>query len=69
MATHQDYNSITVGELRRHLELFDDDCDLMFGTDGRLTFYRVKSRGEKLVQIEFAEFVPQLKDDEQPEVE
>ncbi len=43
---------ITLGELRRHLELFPDDCEVMFGT-GNLEFYRTKSRGEKLVQIEF----------------
>jgi hypothetical protein len=50
--------TFTVGDLRRHLEVFADDWELQFGpsfTDGALTFYRTKARGEKLVQIEFNE--------------
>ena len=42
--------SITVGELKELLEGFTDDTELYFsGFD----FYRVKRRGEKVVQIEF----------------
>lgn len=48
------YFSITVGELRKHLELFSDDYELFFGS-GNLEFYRTKSRGDKLVQIEFSQ--------------
>ena len=46
------HHSITVGELRRHLEVFPDDYELFFG-DGDLAFYRTKMRGDNLVQIEF----------------
>ena len=42
----------TVGELREHLRLFSDDCELIFG-NGNLEFYRTKSRGPNLCQIEF----------------
>jgi hypothetical protein len=48
-------NTITVGELRRHLNVFPDDWELFFG-DGNLQFYRTKARGDKLVQIEFNQF-------------
>ncbi len=44
--------TITVGDLRRHLENFPDDFDLFFGS-GNLVFYRTKLRGDRLVQIEF----------------
>lgn len=41
---------ITVGQMKRELELFDDDMELGFcGLD----FYRLKKRGEDLVQVEF----------------
>jgi hypothetical protein len=45
---------ITVGDLRRQLEGYPDDAELFFGG---LRFYRLKSRGEKLVQLEFQEQV------------
>lgn len=41
---------ITVGDLLRMLDGFPRDAVLYFGG---LDFYRVKQRGEKLVQIEF----------------
>lgn len=47
-------NFITVGELKRHLEVFGDDWVVDFSG---LEFYRTKARGEKLVQIEFSEMV------------
>ena len=47
-------NKITVGELRLHLKVFNDDYELYFG-NGNLHFYRTKLRGDKLVQIEFDE--------------
>jgi hypothetical protein len=45
---------ITVGELRKTLENYPDDAEIHFE---ELTFYRVKQRGEKLVQIEFNEAI------------
>ncbi len=45
---------MTIRDLKRHLAVFDDDCELSFGS-GDLTFYRTKLRGENLVQIEFNE--------------
>jgi hypothetical protein len=45
---------ITVGDLRRKLAAFPDDAELFFGG---LTFYRLKSRGDLLVQLEFNESV------------
>lgn len=47
-------NRLTVGDLKRQLEVFDNDEEVFFGNDeNALTFYRTKSRGPKLVQIEF----------------
>lgn len=50
-------STLTVGELKEHLKVCSDDDIVFFGTGGddELTFYRTKSRGEKLVQIEFNE--------------
>ncbi len=49
--TNKDLSAgITVGELRRELEVFPDDAELYFGG---LTFYRLKTRGPKLVALEF----------------
>lgn len=45
---------ITVGELRDRLRIFPDDAELFMGG---LTFNRLKSRGDKLVQLEFHEVV------------
>ena len=47
-------HTISLGELRKHLALFSDDCEVFFGS-GNLQFYRTKSRGDKLVQIEFSQ--------------
>jgi hypothetical protein len=47
--------SFTVGDLRRHLQLFPDDYELQFGPSDTLTFYRTKLRGDTLLQIEFNE--------------
>lgn len=46
---------ITVGQLREALSVHADDDTVIFGPDAQgnaLRFYRVKSRGDKLVQIE-----------------
>lgn len=45
---------ITVGDLVEQLRKFDSDCEL---TMGGLQFYRLKLRGEKLLQVEFAQQV------------
>jgi hypothetical protein len=41
---------ITVGKFKEQLSVFDDDCVLFFGG---LDFYRLKLRGDKLLQVEF----------------
>ena len=41
---------ITVAVLKAHLSAYPDDTELDFSG---LDFYRLKQRGEKLVQIEF----------------
>ncbi|WP_421173899.1 hypothetical protein [Aeromonas enteropelogenes] len=46
--------NITVGELKRQLALWSDDTEVSFSG---LDFYRLKGRGEKLVQIEFNQMV------------
>ena len=46
--------TITIAELKEHLKVFPDDCDISFSG---LTFYRTKARGPKLVQIEFKETI------------
>lgn len=46
--------TITVGELRKALAIWDDTDLISFGG---LTFYRAKGRGGRLVQIEFKELV------------
>ncbi len=45
---------MTIGDFKRHLSVFKDDDELIFG-EPRLSFYRTKLRGDKLVQIEFEE--------------
>lgn len=52
--SNENKKSITVGELRQALALYSDDTELFFGG---LEFYRVKSRGDKLAQIEFNQLV------------
>lgn len=46
--------TISLGQLRAQLEVFDDDWQVFFGA-GNLTFFRTKARGDKLLQIEFSE--------------
>jgi hypothetical protein len=52
---------ITVGQLRNHLKLYPDDFDLIFG-GGNLKFYRVKLRGQNIVQIEFSQTTEMVPD-------
>ncbi len=40
----------TVGDMKRELAVFDDDYEIDFSG---LDFYRLKQRGDKLVQVEF----------------
>ena len=42
--------NITLGEFRQHLEAYPDDYEIYFSG---LDFYRIKQRGEKLIQVEF----------------
>lgn len=44
--------TMTVGELLDRLKIHDRSDNLFFGS-GDLSFYRVKSRGDNLVGIEF----------------
>lgn len=47
--------SITVGELRDALAEFPDHAEVVFGglAEGQLMFYRFKTRGEAVLQMEF----------------
>jgi hypothetical protein len=45
---------LTVGDLIRQLSSFDPEATLYFGG---LEFYRLKTRGKKLVQVEFSQTV------------
>lgn len=47
---------ITVGDLKKRLAAFPDDCLISFGHDD-LAFHRLKMRREKLVQVEFDQVV------------
>ena len=50
--------AITVGDLRRQLEVFGDDWTVIFSdteAGNPMVFNRTKSRGAKLVQIELNE--------------
>ena len=54
----EEESRITVGELREQLSGYSDDTEITFGCTldaVPLIFYRVKTRGEKLVQIELNE--------------
>jgi predicted secreted protein len=46
----------TVGELRQALKNYPDNWQVIFGCE-ELEFYRVKRRGEGLVQIEFNQVI------------
>ncbi len=54
---------ITIQDLIDHLKCFDRDCELTFGNDDLLTFYRTKGRGDKLVQIEFNQVLTSKSED------
>jgi len=46
--------TISVGELKQHLSVYPDDFQLSFGG---LTYYRLKTRDENLVLMEFDQLV------------
>ncbi|MCH7424181.1 hypothetical protein [Shewanella sp. MM_2022_3] len=46
--------TLTIGELKEMIRLYDDDTEIYFGG---LDFYRLKMRGDKLVQVEFNQTV------------
>jgi hypothetical protein len=45
---------ITIKEFKENLSIYPDDCELSFSG---LDFYRVKQRGDKLIQVEFNQSV------------
>jgi hypothetical protein len=49
-----EYLGISVGELRKQLEIFDEDTEIYAGG---LTLYKLKLIGDKLVQMEFNQYV------------
>lgn len=54
----EEESRITVGELKEKLQGYPDDTEITFGSTVAavpLIFYRVKSRGDGLVQIELNE--------------
>lgn len=53
--------TITVGLLMEHLKSHSPDHELIFG-DNQLTFYRLKQRGDTLVQMEFNELITEVQD-------
>lgn len=52
----KDADLMTVGELQDRLQAFSPDDKIIFGTNS-LQFYRLKSRGAGLVQLEFEQIV------------
>ncbi|GGQ19074.1 hypothetical protein [Shewanella litoralis] len=46
--------TLTIGDLKEMIRLYDDDTEIFFGG---LDFYRLKMRGDKLVQVEFNQTV------------
>lgn len=48
-------STVTVGEFRRLLESFPDEWEITFS--GGLEFNRLKQRDEKMVNVEFIQFV------------
>ncbi|WP_100637250.1 hypothetical protein [Marinomonas sp. ef1] len=47
-------STITVSDLKKMLELYDNDFEISFSG---LDFHRLKTRGPKLVQVEFNEVI------------
>ncbi len=45
---------MTIGELKDTLKGWPDDYEIFFGCP-ELEFYRLKQRGDKLVQLEFSQ--------------
>lgn len=56
--------NLTVGEFKKMLSYYDDDTEITFNG---LDFYRLKTRGDNLVQVEFNQSV--YKDSETGNVE
>ena len=50
MSVSHHYPTITVGDLREHLAIYPDHYEIDFCG---LEFYRLKTRGENSVQMEF----------------
>lgn len=45
---------ITVGELKKQLNLYSNDTEISFSG---LDFYRLRKRGDNLVQVEFNQLI------------
>jgi len=59
MPTHNNCPTITVGQLRDALKHYPDDFEIGFSG---LTYYRIKQRGDRLLQLEFNEAVSRTDD-------
>lgn len=60
----EEENRITVGQLMEYLSGYPSDTEITFGATIEavpLIFYRVKKRGDDLVQIELNEVEPEKK--------
>lgn len=60
--TDKEIPTITVGDLRERLSGFPDSMEIMFS--GCLTFYRIKQRGDNLLNMEFNEQIYRDEDGE-----
>ncbi len=59
----EEQSRITVGELKEQLGMYSDDTEITFGNTldaVPLVFYWVKTRGDKLAQIELNELRPEV---------
>jgi hypothetical protein len=64
--SEEERRRITVGDLRKELASYSDDTEITFGCTldaVPLIFYRVKARGDKLVQIELNELTDEVSDE------
>lgn len=52
---NEDRRIFTIGDLKSWIKDIPNDTELIF--QGNLTFYRIKRRGENLVQMEFNQIV------------
>lgn len=53
--TIMEEKTIKARELKQEINAIPDEADVFFGTDGDISFFRVKRRGDNFYQIEFNE--------------